>query len=218
MVILKFKNRAQAGQIEKRFFYSKLNYRNADNEDEPRRVSGLGVVYDKEVELFPGYMESVVKDAYKESIEKERDRAIKSYFNHDPNQVLATTKSDPPLLIENRENGVFYDAEIPNTSYGNDLEANLERNNIEGSSYSFVVPEDGDEWWEDDEGIVHRKILKGEIFELGPVTDPAFLETPTNLRSAKKAYKNYQAQASKGNKSKLFIMRKKLEMKEKSII
>jgi len=212
---LKFQNRAQAGQIEKRFFTAKVEFRK--KEDEPRRVSGLGVVYDKEVELWPGYMESVAKDAYKESIERERDRAIKSYFNHDPNRVLATTKSDPPLVIENREDGVFYDAIIPDTSYGDDLETNLRVGNIEGSSYSFVIPEGGDEWYEDKEGVVHRRILKGEIFEIGPVTDPAFLDTPTNLRTAKEAYKNYQAQASKG-KSKLFIMRKKLDLKEKSII
>lgn len=168
-------------------------------EGEPRGVAGLGLVYDRETELWPGYKETIQKDAFKESLEKERDRPIKSYFNHNPNFVLATTESDPPLTAKNTDEGVFYNAEIPDTSYGRDLEENLKRKNVQGSSFAFAVDED--KTWEDDDGVFHREIIKGEIYELGPVTDPAYIEAPASLRSAGEVYKEIAERIKTENKA-----------------
>lgn len=159
-----------------------------DNKEDgaPRGVAGLGLVYNRETELWPGYRETIRKDAFKESLERDRDRPVKSYFNHNPNFVLATTESNPPLTVMNTDEGVFYNAEIPDTSYGRDLVENLKRKNVQGSSFAFAV--DKDRTWEDEEGVFHREIIKGEIYELGPVTDPAYIQAPASLRSAGEVY------------------------------
>lgn len=161
-------------------------------EDSPPRVMGLGIIYGKKSQNLGGqkyqFYEIIEPGAFAESIEvstKKSARPIKSYFNHDPNQVIATTRSDPPLKLMDTTEGVAYEAEIPPTSYGKDLEVNLARKNVEGSSFSFTVSEE--EWKEekrDDLYITTRRVIKGEVFEMGPVTDPAYLQAPASLRSA----------------------------------
>ena len=165
---------------------------------ESRGVTGLGLVYGRETEIWPGYKESIRKDAFKESIERKRNRPIKSYFNHDPNQVLATTESNPPLIVKNTKEGIAYEAEIPDTSYGRDLAVNLERRNVEGSSFAFSIEDDRK--WEDEEGVYHREIISGEIYELGPVTDPAYIQAPASLRSAKEAFEEIKQEIEQREK------------------
>jgi hypothetical protein len=191
------------------------NIETREAEEENDRVSGLGLVYERETELFPGFIEVIRKDAFKESVERKRERPIKSYFNHDPSKVLATTASEPPLIVKNRDEGIFYEAEIPDTTYGRDLKVNLARRNVEGSSFAFNISENGENVWEDENGIVHREILEGEIYELGPVTDPAYLQAEAGLKAAKEALSEYRKRAKQNKKSKIFIMRKRLELKSK---
>ncbi len=150
----------------------------AAGEGEDKRVAGLGVIYDQWAELWPGYKERILRGAV------ELAPGVKSYFNHDPDMVLATQDSDPPLELKDTDKGLEYDAPIPPTSYGRDLVVNLERRNVKGSSFSFSVPRNGDRVWEDEAGIFHREIKKLTLFEIGPVTDPAFIKTNAELRAS----------------------------------
>jgi len=150
----------------------------AAGEGEDKRVAGLGVVYNRWAELWPGYKERILRGAV------ELAPGVKSYFNHDPDMVLATQESDPPLVLNDTEKGLEYDAPIPPTSYGRDLIVNLERRNVKGSSFSFRVPHGGDKVWEDKDGIMHREISQLTLYEIGPVTDPAFIKTNAELRAS----------------------------------
>lgn len=151
-------------------------------EGDERRVVGLGVVYDRWEELWPGYRERIRPGAVEFASE------VKSYFNHDPNMVLSTTESDPPLIVRETERGIEFESPIPPTSYGRDLAVNLERRNVKGASFTFVVPQGGDKRWEDEQGVFHREINRLIMYEVGPVTDPAFVSTTASVRSSREAY------------------------------
>lgn len=154
--------------------------RSAGEGDDVRAV-GLGVVYDRWEELWPGYRERILPGAVKLADN------VKSYFNHDPNMVLSTTESDPPLKVRETDDGFEYDSPIPPTSYGRDLAVNLERRNVKGSSFTFSVPRGGDKVWEDEDGVFHREISELILYEIGPVTDPAFVSTTADVRSSREA-------------------------------
>ena len=157
--------------------------------DEEKKATGLAIIYDEWAELWPGYKERILRGAVKQ------DSIVKSYVNHDPNQVLSTTKSKPPLELKDTEKGLEYVSPIPPTSYGKDLEINLSRGNVKGSSFAFSVPKDGDKRWEED-GIFYREIKKLKLFECGPVCDPAYLKTSANLRTAEDIYNEFLASES----------------------
>jgi len=160
----------------------------ASGTEENRTVTGLGVIYDEWVELWPGYRERIKRGAV------DLAPVVKSYFNHDPSKVLSTTESTPALKVNDVERGMQYVSPIPPTSYGNDLAVNLERGNVKGSSFAFDVPRGGDRWWEDDDGVVHREIKQLTLYEIGPVTDPAYITTTADLRSAEAVVEEWRRQ------------------------
>lgn len=151
------------------------------SEGEPSVVSGFGVIYDREIELFPGYMEKIRAGSLRKSINSGSE--IKSFFNHDSGYVLATTKSNPPLAIMDTDKGLRFEAPIPPTSYGKDLEINLERKNVKGASFAFTIDKDGDILTRDEKGVYHREVISAQLFEVGPVTNPAYPQAKVGLRS-----------------------------------
>ncbi len=157
--------------MEQRAFITEI--RAADGED--ARVSGLGIVYDQWTEIWPGYMERISRGAVKNA------ETVKSFFNHDPDYVLSTLDSDPALVLRETESGLEYDSPIPPTTYGNDLKINLQRKNVRGSSFAFDVSKD--KWTQDDKGTVYRDITNLTLYEVGPVTNPAYIQTTATMRS-----------------------------------
>ncbi len=166
---------------EKRAIFTEVRSDGAEGE---KRVSGVGIVYDQWTELWPGYKERIRKGAAKPH------SIVKSYFNHDPSKVLSTSESNPPVKFKSTDGGVEFDSPIPPTSYGKDLEINLERGNVKGASFSFDV-EDQKRW--DEGGVHYRDITSLLWYEMGPVTDPAYVQTKVNLRSAEEALHQWRA-------------------------
>jgi uncharacterized protein len=174
----------------------------AAGEGADKKVEGLGIIYDRWVEIWPGYQERIRKGAAKAAA------TVKSYFNHDPSQVLSTTTSKPALELKDSEEALTYSSPIPPTSYGKDLEVNLERGNVRGSSFSFDVPKGGDKWTEDENGTIKRDITELTYYEVGPVTDPAYIQTTAALRSAEAAVEEFR-------KSKPLVLRNLAERRQK---
>jgi uncharacterized protein len=158
----------------------------ATGETDNQAVEGYGIVYDEEIELFPGFFEKIARGAFKRSALKAD--VIKSYFNHDSASVLSTTQSTPPLSLRDDDKGLYYISPIPPTTYGEDLKINLKRNNVSGSSFAFTVTDE--DWEERKDGTIHRNIKEGEIYEIGPVTDPAYVQTGASLHSTKEMYES----------------------------
>lgn len=154
---------------------------------EDRFVEGVGVVYGKEVEIWPGFREKIRAGAFNKTLQGGSE--IKSFFNHDASQVLATTRSNPALEIQDTDKGLRFKAPIPPTSYGNDLRVNLERKNVRGASFSFDVDEEGDIITRDEKGVYHREITSATMYEVGPVTNPAYPQTSVSLRSIEQTQK-----------------------------
>lgn len=170
--------------MEKRAFIAEIR---SAGEGEDKKVAGVGIVYDAWTELWPGYKERINKGAVKWANE------VKSCFNHNPSMILSTNKSNPPLELRDMETGLEYTSPIPPTTYGKDLEVNLERGNVRGSSFAFGVPKNGDRIWENDEGVMHREIKELILYEIGPVTDPAYIQTTAAVRSAREAIAEWRA-------------------------
>lgn len=172
---------------EKRFYeVEEIEIRSSDENEDDRFVQGIGIVYDREVEIWPGFREKIRPGAFEKSIRNQPE--IKSFFNHNPNYVLSTTRSKPALILEDSKKGLRFKSPIPPTTYGNDLRVNLERKNVRGASFTFTVAPDGEILTRDEKGVLHREIVKGEIYEIGPVTNPAYTRTTASLRSEEESF------------------------------
>lgn len=144
------------------------------NGDGLQSFTGYGLLYNRYSQNLGGFVEQVAPSAFVDSL--ARGNNLKSYFNHDPSRVLGTIAAGN-LVVEDDQFGIRYTVTPPDTSYARDLSALIAATIVRGSSYTFRTMQDGDVWSLTEQGFPLRTIVKAEIFEVGPVTDPAYLDT-----------------------------------------
>ena len=59
----------------------------------------------------------------------------------------------------------------------------MKRGDVNKMSFGFSVNKDGDKWDEDDKGTVTRELLDVSLFDVSPVTYPAYTQTSVAIRS-----------------------------------
>lgn len=147
--------------------------------DDPKRVVGFGIVYDRWSQGLGGFKEIIRPGAATDAL---KGADIRSLFNHDPNFVLGRTTAST-LEVEESDRGVRYAATSPDTQWARDLLVSINRRDITGSSFSFRVAKKGETWTEKD-GTYTREITKLQLVaDLGPVTFPAYTQTSAQVRS-----------------------------------
>lgn len=183
---------------ERRFFNSDLEVR---AEGESRKVVGYAAVFNADSEDLGGFVERIAPGAF----DKVLDNDTVALFNHDMNYVLA--RNGKTLKISVDETGLRYEFDAPNTTAGNDLIENLRLGNVNKSSFAFRISIDGDQWEEID-GKQIRTITKVEqLYDVSPVTYPAYPDTTVAQRSKPQPEKvtTYKKQAKR---LKLNLLRK----------
>ncbi|KKN06773.1 hypothetical protein LCGC14_1073790 [marine sediment metagenome] len=134
-----------------------------------------------------GFKEKIRKGAFDEALEKSDVRALK---NHDPNLLLGRMASGT-LELKTNSVGLISEIDPPNTTTGKDTIEEIRRKDITGMSFSFTTAEDDWKYLED--GSVERTIIKiGELFDVGPVTYPAYPDTSVAVRSMDAHQKNVE--------------------------
>jgi hypothetical protein len=72
-------------------------------------------------------------------------------------------------------------SKLPDTSAARDLKVSMDRSDIDGSSFAFMPTEAGDTWTMTGDKII-REITEADLFDVSPVTYPAYLATESCLR------------------------------------
>lgn len=94
--------------------------------------------------------------------------------------------------------GLKYEFDAPNTTAGNDLIENLRLGNIKQSSFGFSVASQKWDYAQKDTDPSIRTIMKvGRLYDVSPVTYPAYPETTVALRSFKQLLDENEASAKK---------------------
>ncbi len=109
---------------------------------------------------------------------------VRGLFNHDPNFILGRSAAGT-LSLSVDDKGLRYAITAPQTQTIRDLVlAPMMRGDITQSSFAFRVARDGEEWYEDEEGIVIREIHRfSRLYDVSPVTYPAYQAADSAVRS-----------------------------------
>lgn len=162
-------------QIERRAFtLDKIAITRAD--DKPKIV-GHAAVFNTETDIGGYFREKVAPGAFRDAIGRDDVRAL---FNHDPNFVLGRNKSGTLRMAED-DVGLAVEIDPPDTQIARDLLVSMERGDISQMSFGFMVRKQ--EWEEDDKGVVTRTLIEVELFDVSPVTYPAYPTTDVAVRS-----------------------------------
>lgn len=146
------------------------------------RISGLAAVFDARSENLGGFTEVIKRGAFRKVLKTDPD--VRCLFNHDMNLPLGRTAAGTLRLRETPE-GLEYEADAPDTSYARDLRVLMDRGDVNQSSFAFRVAPGGDSWDEDPgTGALVRTISEfGELYDVSPVTVPAYPQTTSHARS-----------------------------------
>lgn len=186
--------------------------------DKPKIV-GYAARFNELSEVMWGFQEKIKPGAFTNALKRSDVRAL---FNHNPDYVLGRTTNGTLKLTED-EIGLRYEIDPPETQWAKDLLLSIERGDINQSSFAFTVEKDE---WDESSDIVLRTIIEfKEIYDVSPVTYPAYPTTSVGVRSAQDVLSEYrktqegkaEEQRRKEAQERLSIRRKRLELMEKSI-
>jgi len=166
-------------------------------------------------------VERIMPGAFKRAIAEDDVRAL---FNHEPNLVLGRNTSGTLQLKETKQ-GLGYRIEPAETTASKDTQEHISRGDVDGSSFAFVIGEKGEQVWREKEGLFIREIVSvGQLFDVGPVTFPAYDASTAELNDARggkdparEAYEAWQAElraaAAEGEKRGKRIRNKLLKLR-----
>ena len=104
---------------------------------------------------------------------------VVALLNHDPNLLLGRTGAGTlRLAVDDR--GLRYTITPPDTTIGRDTLALVQRGDLVGSSFGFIV--DADEWEAAADGLPRRTITRATVLDVSPVTFPAYPQTTVQSR------------------------------------
>ena len=182
-----------------------------EGENKHPQIIGYASVFDSWSEELGGafpFREKVIPGAFAESIVHDDIRAL---FNHDPNFVLGRNKAGTLELSEDQK-GLLVKITPPETQVGKDLLVSIKRGDITQMSFGFIVLQDV---WHESNGMDVRELIKVKLFDVSPVTFPAYAQTECNIRSVSDVYKS-KPKRSDAKPSIAFLKQKFELMKESS--
>lgn len=147
-------------------------------EKEKRKMTGHAAVFGEPADIGGWFREQIEPGAFKSSIRKDDVRAL---FNHNPDYVLGRNTAGTLTMSED-EKGLKVSIDPPDTDYARNLSHLIERGDINQMSFAFQVLEE--EWIRGEKKELDlRKLKKVRLFDVSPVTFPAYEGTDIAVRS-----------------------------------
>ena len=158
---------------ETRTFKFKLEAR----DDDAPSISGHAAVFNEQADIM-GFREQIAPGAFSGSIKTDDVRAL---FNHDPNHVLGRNKAGTLKLHEDRK-GLAIEVVPRDTQFSRDLMHSIKQGYMDQMRFGFQVI--AEEWREGENGEPDLRTLKEvRLFDVSPVTFPAYTGTDVAVRS-----------------------------------
>lgn len=146
-------------------------------------ISGAPIVYSRHSEMirdvFGSFRERFLAGAFGDYLRGNPD--IRALVNHQDSMVLGRTRAGTLRLADGPEQ-LGCEIDPPDTTYARDLMVSLRRGDINQMSFAFDC--DDEEWGEgefDGEMCALRTVKRAKLYEVSPVTFPAYPDTQVGL-------------------------------------
>lgn len=174
-----FRNTVENAEV--RNVGAKIEKRSADKG--PGTLSGYALKFDLmskpiyDPDLDKKFVEKIDPLSLARTLRERPD--IRSLHSHDTSIVLGRTTSGTLRLFID-ETGLRFENDLPDTGPGRDNAVLVERGDVDGCSFGFVVRED--DWEEGPNGLLIRTLHDIDLHEISPtVAFPAYIDTEVNV-------------------------------------
>ena len=156
------------------------NWEVREEGDEPPVLTGYASVFNQEAIIWGLWREKVAPGAFKKTI-KEHD--VRALWNHNPDLPLGRNRAKPPTLtLAEDEKGLKVEIKPPDTQAGRDAVTSIKRGDVTQMSIAFETIKQ--EWYipEDKRELPLRTLREAKLYDVSPVTFPAFEGTSISAR------------------------------------
>lgn len=203
--------------MEKRSF--ELRDLRVNTEQAKAKITGYAAIFGVLSEDLGGFRERIEPGAFSGTIGGD----IRALWMHKDEYPLGRTAADTLRLSED-DTGLSIEIDPPDTQWARDAMVSMQRGDVNQMSFRFDTLRD--QWFEDQDGQVIRTLLDVKLYEVSPVTFPAYPQTSAQVRSAYEQFINSdttQKGTSGGEgdedtgqtQARLDILKKRLEIEEK---
>jgi len=140
--------------------------------------------------FFTRFREKIAPTAFDATLNDE-SREVMAYWGHDVNMPLGR-RSKGTLRVWKEADAVQYEIEAPDTTWGRDAVASIERGDVNGTSFRFRVLPDGERWDEDADGNMIRTLTNVTFEEVSPTAEPAYPVSSASVRSMEEVWTKHE--------------------------
>lgn len=162
--------------METRFVTMPVEVREIDGKP---TIEGYAAVFNQLSEDLGGWQEVIEPGSFAGVLADD----VRSLWQHDPLYVLGRRTSGT-LSIWEDETGLRYRVIPPETQWARDVMVSIQRGDVNQSSFMFSVMPDGERWALDEMGHAIRRLVRiARLYDVAPVTFPAYPTTTADVRS-----------------------------------
>ena len=177
-------------------------------------ITGYAAKFGTDSLMLGDFIERIAPTAF-EIVEKREDfdgkpLETRCLFNHSPDHLLGRFPNTLRMWVD--EKGLRYECLLPESRQ--DLAELIERGDLRGSSFSFVVAEGGEKW-STEEGRSIRLVTKIKaLLDVSPVTYPAYGDA--SVAVAKRSYEHFVAEKKQKKETRSFVREKAASIREEA--
>jgi HK97 family phage prohead protease len=147
----------------------------SDETTDSGKIIGYAVKWDELSSEMWGFKEKFSRGAFSKALENPD---VYASWNHDSSEILGRT----PTTLSLVEDDIGLRYEITPPDWASRYVETIDRGDVRGSSFIFRPVKQ--EWDERNPDMAIRTITEAELFEVSPVTSPAYPTSSVGVRSA----------------------------------
>jgi HK97 family phage prohead protease len=140
-------------------------------------IRGHAAVFNKKSEDLGGFREIIMPGAFDSALERGDD--VRALVDHDPSKIIGRSKAGT-LTLNVDSKGLRVKITPPDSSVGRDIVESIRRKDVDSMSFGFRTIEDV---WRTVDGEEIRELMDLELFDVSPVSFPAYPQTDVAVRS-----------------------------------
>lgn len=158
-------------------------FRLLEDDGQPPKIRGHAAVFNQASEDLGYYKELreiILPGAFAKAVGRDDVRAL---WNHNSDWVLGRShaKPTPTLRMQEDSIGLLTETDPPDTAWARDHLVTIRRGDVSQMSFAFTSV---GEHFKKVEGVLHRYIEEVKLYDISPVTYPAYPQTSVGVRAA----------------------------------
>ena len=149
--------------------------------DSGNKVGGYAAVFNSETDIGGYFREIIAPGAFADALKGD----VRALIDHNSGRVIGRSTAGTLRLAEDKT-GLSVEIDLPDTTDGRDIATLIERGDISGMSFGFIVTK---QTWDETGDVPKRTIEAVELHEVSIVAFPAYDDTSIAMRSLDAARK-----------------------------